>query len=190
MTLEKSSRKCINKELFCTQLCCWCNIKWKNYDLLYILSRICFLIYSIILRTILTPLEHSIFYFTVTFFFSIIVCNYVLATDIVFLMDTSSGVGEANFAKMKDFVKNIIRSFDVDNKLTRVSVITFDRDAKLVIKLLDHNSMSPLLANLASIPYSSGPHTRMDKALLLAHSEAFTEKNGARDGVNRVCVVF
>ena len=50
------------------------------------------------------------------------VCDNVLATDIVFVIDTSSSVTHENFHKMKDFVSNIVRNFDVDAQLTRVSV--------------------------------------------------------------------
>ena len=49
-------------------------------------------------------------------------CDNVLATDIVFVIDTSSSVTHENFHKMKDFVSNIVRNFDVDAQLTRVSV--------------------------------------------------------------------
>lgn len=113
-------------------------------------------------------------------------CNKVLATDIVFLLDTSSGVGISNFRKMLDFVRNIIKAFDVDNRITRVSVITYDADARLDIKLSDHNTESNLLDAISNLVYGNGEFTRIDKALILANEEAFSVSNGARNGVRKV----
>jgi len=73
------------------------------------------------------------------------VCDSVLATDILFVLDTSSGVGEENFNKMKQFLDKIVKSFDIDNLLTRVGIITFDIDSRLDIKLNEHNNERALL---------------------------------------------
>lgn len=115
-------------------------------------------------------------------------CDNVLATDIVFVLDTSSSVGHENFHKMKRFVQNIVSSFDVDNQLTRVSIITYDETAVLQIPLSRHNSLNTLLENIDRLRYGNGQATRTDKALLLAKNEGFAERNGARDGVNKALV--
>lgn len=113
-------------------------------------------------------------------------CDNVLATDIVFVLDTSSSVGHKNFHKMKRFVQDIVRSFDVDNQLTRVSIITYDETALLQIPLSRHNSLNTLLENIDRLRYGNGQATRTDKALLLALTDGYAEKNGARSGVNKV----
>ena len=113
-------------------------------------------------------------------------CDNVLATDIVFVIDTSSSVGHENFHKMKDFIANIVRNFDVDAQLTRVSVITFDERADMQIPLSRHNSERTLLENIDRLRYGNGDATRTDLAMDLAWSEGFSELNGGRPGFNKV----
>ena len=122
-------------------------------------------------------------------FTNFIVCDTVLATDVVFLLDTSSGVGAENFEKMKVFMKKIIESFDINNQLTRVGVMTYDVDARLDIKLSDYNNMALLFERIDELKYMSGELTRIDKALIHVNDVAYAEENGGRDGVNRVCIV-
>ena len=119
------------------------------------------------------------------FIFLLLVCDKVLQTDILFLLDTSGSVGLENFDKMKDFVKSIIMKFDVDNQMSRVGILTFDSDAEILIKLSDHNSLKNLLSEVDSIRYSEGTETRIDKALSKA-MEAFSEQNGGRADANKV----
>ena len=113
-------------------------------------------------------------------------CDSVLAVDILFVLDTSSGVGQENFNKMLQFVKEIIKVFDVNNLLTRVSVITYDSDARLVIRFSDYNEIDRLNSAIDAIRYVNGRQTRIDKALLLAGSEAYLSSNGGRDSFNKV----
>ena len=116
------------------------------------------------------------------------VCNNVLATDVMFLLDTSSGVGRDNFEKMKVFMKNIINSFDIDNQMTRVGVMTYDVDARIDIKLSEYNNKEALFERVDRLTYYSGELTRIDKALMMASSTAFSEENGGRKDRNKVRV--
>ena len=118
--------------------------------------------------------------------FTYLVCDSVLAVDILFVLDTSSGVGQENFNKMLQFVKEIIKVFDVNNQMTRVSVITYDSDARLVIRFTDYNNIDRLNTAIDAIQYVNGRQTRIDKALLLAGSAAYLSSNGGRDGYNKV----
>ena len=110
----------------------------------------------------------------------------MLATDVMFLLDTSSGVGQENFDKMKVFMKNIINSFDIDNQMTRVGVMTYDVDARIDIKLSDYNNQQALFARIDRLPYNSGELTRIDRALIKTSTVAFSEENGGRKDRNKV----
>lgn len=87
---------------------------------------------------------------------------------------------------MKTYVKRIVRSFDVNNQLSRFSVLTYDSFARLNIKFADHNSEAELLDNIDTLRYNGGQSTRTDKALFVASNDAFSEEYGARIGVKRV----
>lgn len=136
-------------------------------------------------------LQGKSFCFNKNVFYIHLVCNKALATDIVFLLDTSSGVGIDNFQVMLEYVRNIVQAFDVDNFLTRVGVITYDADARLDIPLSAYNRESDLLDAIYNLRYENGEFTRIDLALDLASKEAFLEENGARsdDSVIKVRVM-
>lgn len=87
---------------------------------------------------------------------------------------------------MKQFLDKIVNSFDIDNLLTRVGVVTFDEEARYEIKLNAHNTEEELLEGIKQLSYGNGKATRIDKALLLAGKQGFAEENGARPGVNKV----
>ena len=104
----------------------------------------------------------------------------------MFLLDTSSGVGRENFDKMKVFMKNIISSFDIDNQMTRVGILTYDVDARIDIKLSDYNNKAALFERIDRLPYYSGELTRIDRALMMVSNTAFSEENGGRKDRNKV----
>ena len=120
------------------------------------------------------------------FFFLHLVCDSILAADFVFLLDTSSGVGKANFAKMQEFVSRIVENFDMDSLMSKFSVITYDTQARLDIKLSDFSTETAFLQRLNELEYGAGKATRIDFALVKAKEEAFSIENGARDNVKKV----
>lgn len=52
--------------------------------------------------------------------------------DIVFLIDASSSVGRQNFASEIKFVKKLLSDFNVSYNYTRVAVVTFSSQKKIV----------------------------------------------------------
>ena len=47
------------------------------------------------------------------------------ATDIVFVLDSSSSEGSANFHKQLDFMTNFVKKFDIGPSDVQVGLITF-----------------------------------------------------------------
>lgn len=52
--------------------------------------------------------------------------------DIVFLVDASSSVGKANFESELKFVKKLLSDFPVSYEYTRVSIVTFSSQGKII----------------------------------------------------------
>lgn len=52
--------------------------------------------------------------------------------DIVFLIDSSSSVGKANFESEIKFVKKLLSDFPVSYEYTRVAIVTFSSQAKII----------------------------------------------------------
>ncbi|XP_039271728.2 collagen alpha-6(VI) chain-like isoform X1 [Styela clava] len=62
--------------------------------------------------------------------------------DIIFILDTSTGVTEENFQEQKDFTKDVIDAFDINSLSTRVSVITYGSVPKVLNYLQNITSSS------------------------------------------------
>ena len=62
--------------------------------------------------------------------------------DIAFLLDTSSSVYEPDFEKMKLFLANLIKLFNVSQSEQRISSATFSDDVRVNFHLDDYNSNS------------------------------------------------
>ena len=45
--------------------------------------------------------------------------------DVVFVVDASGSIGESNFNKIIDFVRNIVNQLDIDSGRIRVGMVTF-----------------------------------------------------------------
>ena len=123
---------------------------------------------------------------------SYLVCNDVLAADIVFMLDTSSGVGKENFEKMLQFMTSIVKAFDVDSGLTKFSVITYDSQPRFAIRFdesyyqLNEGKEETLLDAIRRLTYVGGGATRTDLALDFANREAWAQSNGGRKGLKQV----
>ena len=52
--------------------------------------------------------------------------NKTQPTDIVFILDASGSVGQANFNTMLDFMKKMVDGFPVSATEVRIGLITFD----------------------------------------------------------------
>ena len=58
--------------------------------------------------------------------------------DLVFVLDNSGSVGDSNFRKVKDFVKNVIDFFNIGENGTHVAVVTYDTDTHIEFNLVKY----------------------------------------------------
>jgi Mg-chelatase subunit ChlD len=83
--------------------------------------------------------------------------------DVLFLMDSSGSVGKENYAIMKDFVANVILSFNVTQN-SRIGIVIFDSTPTTVVPLATATNINALATRVRNIPYFGGG-TRTDYAL-------------------------
>jgi hypothetical protein len=83
--------------------------------------------------------------------------------DLVFLVDSSTSVGEANFRNELKFVQRLSAGFIVDRHTTRVDVITFSspnrvyRHVDYISNVVDDNQKCALLEEaMLKIPFIMG----------------------------------
>ena len=79
-----------------------------------------------------------------------------------------------------------MKSFDVDNQLTRVSILTYGNSARLLIKFSDYNNEADLLNAIKDISHQRTRFADINGALELTLNQALTERNGARNSVRKV----
>ena len=105
------------------------------------------------------------------FIYSIAACIAKVA-DIVFVVDTSGSIGRPNFERIKEFIKSVVLTFDVDSRYTRVGLIEFSTTPRIEFKLNEKTNITDLLEAISNITYSGGGTSTSD-ALELMRVEGF-----------------
>ena len=114
--------------------------------------------------------------------------------DLVFVLDASGSIGRTNFESMKQFVGDIVGSFNVSSTNTRVGVVTFSSRPSTVIRMGQHSSTAQLTGRsgaIASVRYTGGG-TKTGAAIDFALANHFSVRGGARPanaGIPKVMVV-
>ncbi|CAH3124523.1 unnamed protein product [Pocillopora meandrina] len=114
-------------------------------------------------------------------------CDRVM--DVSFLVDSSESVGLQNLQKLLDFVRRIAKTMRISPRGSHGSLVVFSDNAKVQIKLDDHDNIQEFSNALRDVPYM-GQKTRIDKALRVALSGVFNSRAGMRAGVRRVAVLL
>ena len=76
--------------------------------------------------------------------------------DLVFLIDSSTSVGEANFQKMLRYVITIIQEIRISSRDFRVGIATYSSSATIHIQLDTYERKDELLFAIMRIPYNYG----------------------------------
>ncbi|KAF3833558.1 hypothetical protein F7725_024762, partial [Dissostichus mawsoni] len=112
--------------------------------------------------------------------------------DLAFILDTSSSVGRENFEKIRQWVSNIVDSFDVAPDKTRVAVVRYSDTPTTEFTLSKHRSLEDVKRAASEIVYRGG-NTMTGDAISYTTNNIFTERNGARPkarGIQRVAILL
>lgn len=99
------------------------------------------------------------------------------------------GSSTETIPKGKEFLKAIADTFIIGQESTRVSVITFNGDAKHQIKLKEHDSEQLFNHAVDAMPMPGTPK-ELDESLALANREMFLYDNGARAGIPKLLIII
>ncbi|KAJ8264716.1 hypothetical protein GJAV_G00152960 [Gymnothorax javanicus] len=111
------------------------------------------------------------------------------AVDLVFVLDASAGVGQENFARLKDFVRSVSVQFDINRDVAQIGLVVFGQRPVTTFHLDTHDSGSAVLRAVGEATYLGGTSST-GSALLHVHSQVLTVEKGARPGVNKAVVVI
>ncbi|WAR09890.1 CO6A3-like protein [Mya arenaria] len=109
--------------------------------------------------------------------------------DVVFIVDSSTSVGFANFKKMLNFVKLLLEDATIDQSVVRVGLMTFNTNPKVRFHLNEIENRVKLINEIEKVPYEYG-NTNTADALKTMRTEMFTEQNGDRKNVKNLAVII
>ncbi|CAH1793007.1 unnamed protein product [Owenia fusiformis] len=109
--------------------------------------------------------------------------------DLVFAVDSSGSVGEANFNLTKFFMADVARHLSINPDANRVGAVVFHDTAEIKFNLGDFTDGSKVEEALLSLEYSEGS-THTADALEIIRDQMFNGTNGDRPGTRDVIVII
>ena len=117
-------------------------------------------------------------------------CKAVL--DVAFLLDSSGSIGRRNWKLVLDFVKDAVKAFGFSPSGSHFASISYSSYAVVDFRFntLTGDKLNAVELNkiVDRIKHQRG-YTYIDRALLLADKEIFSERGGMRQAVRKVLLL-
>ncbi|KAL3856124.1 hypothetical protein ACJMK2_015317, partial [Sinanodonta woodiana] len=110
--------------------------------------------------------------------------------DVVFVTDSSSSIWEPYFHQQLQFVQQMVNTFDVSQKKTRIGAINFSNRVVREFHLKTHDSKERVLSAISEVEYTAGDSTNTNEALMVLRTEYFTERSGDRSDVPNIAILL
>ena len=104
--------------------------------------------------------------------------------DIQFLVDSSGSVGEKDYDLTREWIKNVINSFDVGEYTTNFGLTQFTAKVRDEFKLTEKLTKPQIMAKIDDMVYVKGK-TSTGKALLHTAEALFDLDNNQKDSISR-----
>uniref|UniRef100_A0A663M2D9 Collagen alpha-3(VI) chain n=1 Tax=Athene cunicularia TaxID=194338 RepID=A0A663M2D9_ATHCN len=104
----------------------------------------------------------------------------VTKRDIIFLLDGSLNVGNANFPFVRDFVATLVNYLDVGTDKIRVGLVQFSDTPKTEFFLYSYQTKSDIIQRMGQLRPKGGSVLNTGSALNFVLSNHFTEAGGSR----------
>ncbi|XP_051999192.1 uncharacterized protein col6a3 [Xyrauchen texanus] len=112
--------------------------------------------------------------------------------DIVFLVDGSSYVGNANLQHVRDFISGVVNRLDIRPERVRIGLMQFAEGQRTEFYLNTHNTKEKVLSSIAQLRLMGGRALNTGAALEYALANHFQPSAGSRrrQGVQQVLVLI
>ncbi|XP_051564328.1 collagen alpha-3(VI) chain [Myxocyprinus asiaticus] len=112
--------------------------------------------------------------------------------DIVFLVDGSSYVGNANLQPVQDFISSVVNRLDIRPERVRIGLMQFAEGQRTEFHLNTHNTKQEVLSSIAQLRLMGGRVLNTGAALQYALANHFQPSVGSRrrQGVQQVLVLI
>ncbi|XP_061852896.1 collagen alpha-6(VI) chain [Colius striatus] len=116
------------------------------------------------------------------------VCDGDLVADIVFIVDR--GASESKFEELKEFLRNLTSSFDVQEKCIRIGLLMYTDGQEEVSRLNTDTNKAEILQVIQELSAGSG-RANTGAAINVTRLRLFRESSGSRkkQGVEQIAVV-
>ena len=105
------------------------------------------------------------------------------------MLDSSTSVGQDNYAKMLKFCKDFLHAANIDSGDVRVGVVSYSTKVTVEFNLNEYKNRKDLNEAIDNIPWRYGSTNTAD-GLLSMHDVMFTAANGDRPNVPNIAVVI
>ena len=109
--------------------------------------------------------------------------------DLAFLLDSSGKIGDDEFMRVQDWMKNVINSFDVSDYTTHVAVSQFTSSIRDQHAFDGLQTKEELFLTIDSMEFAKGS-SFMGNALIHTAESIFSETTGSRRDVPKVLIVM
>ncbi|XP_053322224.1 collagen alpha-6(VI) chain-like isoform X2 [Spea bombifrons] len=118
-------------------------------------------------------------------------CRKANLADIVFLVESSTQIGDVTFEKIKDFLYGLVSSLDVGMNKVRIGLAQYNVETSPVFKLNEYPLKTEILENIQNLQFLSGD-AFTGRALKYVNTTFFTEAAGSRaaDNVAQILIVI
>ncbi|KAM7122024.1 LOW QUALITY PROTEIN: collagen alpha-4(VI) chain-like [Ciconia maguari] len=118
-------------------------------------------------------------------------CRKATLADVVFLVDTSTSIGQGNFQKVKNFLSTLVSSLDVGLDAIQVGLAQYSDETYQEFLLNQYLLKNDVLEQIENLLYKSG-ETYIGRALDFVSRVYFTEPAGSRakDYVPQVAILI
>ncbi|XP_069786793.1 collagen alpha-1(XII) chain isoform X2 [Narcine bancroftii] len=109
--------------------------------------------------------------------------------DVVLLVDGSYSIGLSNFAKVRDFLETLVKTFQVGPNHIQIGLVQYSRNPFTEFTLNQHSSLQAVVRAVRTFPYRGGS-TNTGKAMAYIRESVFIQSKGARSNVPQVMVLI
>uniref|UniRef100_A0A8C4SQ98 VWFA domain-containing protein n=1 Tax=Erpetoichthys calabaricus TaxID=27687 RepID=A0A8C4SQ98_ERPCA len=112
--------------------------------------------------------------------------------DLVFILDTSSSVGKEDFEKVRQWVANLVETFEIGPEKTRVGVVRYSDKPTTEFDLGRYTTVEDVKRAARNIRYLGG-NTNTGEAISYITTRSFSETSGARpreQGIKKVAILM
>ncbi|KAI8497573.1 hypothetical protein Bbelb_248790, partial [Branchiostoma belcheri] len=112
-----------------------------------------------------------------------------MKADLVFVVESSSHVPQAEFEKVRSFLKHVVEKVTIGADVTQIAVVSYSSYPSLEFALHEHDNVFELKTGINNMRYI-GLGTATGAALGFAGDVIFSTAHGARHDVPKIVVVL